>query len=95
MKYADIIIPHGATNTKAINFVVDNLRLRLRQMGIISQSPLKGSNESIVNFEPINTTYKLSSHIINVHTYEDGVEFKKFEEILEKLLLKADSDLNE
>ena len=29
MKYADIIIPHGRSNTVAIDFVVQNLKTRI------------------------------------------------------------------
>lgn len=36
MKHADIIIPHGAQNHVAIDFVVKNLKLRLRQRGLLA-----------------------------------------------------------
>lgn len=31
MKYADIIIPHGRSNTVAIDFVLQNLKIRIDQ----------------------------------------------------------------
>ena len=39
MKYADIIIPHGKTNTIAIDLVVTNLRNKI---------PLNDLNQSII-----------------------------------------------
>jgi hypothetical protein len=43
MKYADIIIPNGKTNTIAIDFVVNNLKIKipLKDLGL----PQKGSTE--------------------------------------------------
>ena len=37
MKYADIVIPYGRENEVAIDFVVENIKTRLKAMGI----PLK------------------------------------------------------
>lgn len=36
MKYADIIIPNGKTNTKAIDFVINNLKIQipLKDLGL-------------------------------------------------------------
>jgi hypothetical protein len=43
MKYADIIIPNGKTNTIAIDFVVNNLKIKipLKDLGL----PQKSSTE--------------------------------------------------
>ena len=34
MKYADIIIPHGRSNTIAIDFVISNLKMKIPSMNI-------------------------------------------------------------
>ena len=34
MKYADLIIPYGKQNDIAIDFVVENIRTRTKEMGI-------------------------------------------------------------
>ena len=40
MKYADIIIPNGKTNTKAIDFVINNLKIQipLKDLGLPHKS---------------------------------------------------------
>ena len=40
MKYADIIIPNGKTNTKAIDFVINNLKIQipLKDLGLPNKS---------------------------------------------------------
>jgi len=40
MKYADIIIPNGKTNTIAIDFVVNNLKIKipLKDLGLHQKS---------------------------------------------------------
>ncbi len=38
MKYADIIIPFSNTNRPAIGFMIDNIDLRLRNMGLRSEA---------------------------------------------------------
>ncbi len=40
MKYADIIIPYGRENTAAVDFVVENIKTRLKKMGIISEGKI-------------------------------------------------------
>ena len=40
MKYADIIIPHGRSNTVAIDFVISNLKTKLPKIENVSGSSL-------------------------------------------------------
>lgn len=46
MKYADIIVPRGAENDIAIQFVTENLINRLRERGVLTLSPEKSDELS-------------------------------------------------
>jgi hypothetical protein len=69
MKYADIIIPRGASNTTAINFVVDNLKLRLREMGVIRKTPRNDQQKklSVINFPTIDTEIEFAEYKDSIH----------------------------
>lgn len=48
MKYSDLIVPHGAENDIAIQFISENLKNKLLSRGIIIRDPTKmkiGTNQ--------------------------------------------------
>lgn len=44
MKHADIIVPKGAENAIAIQFISENLRNRMKDRGLM-QSPERGAED--------------------------------------------------
>ena len=55
MKFADIIIPHGRSNTIAIDFVISNLKMKIPSMNEvlhnISAEKSKSANKQFTNEE--------------------------------------------
>ena len=53
MKFADIIIPHGRSNTIAIDFVISNLKMKIPSMDKvldnISAEKSKSANKKLTN----------------------------------------------
>jgi hypothetical protein len=51
MKHADIIVPKGAENDIAIQFISENLKNRLRERGVITGSPRKTEEKSLYTLQ--------------------------------------------
>jgi len=54
MKYADIIIPYGRQNNIAVEFVVENIKTRLKKMGIRPNEPYPLSPYLQVRGKPLS-----------------------------------------
>lgn len=104
MKYADIIVPNGKENTKAIEFIINNLKLQIPQDDLekISQ---KGSTKQLQNddndLSPIPMIKPMKEDLSPDPTQEGKVNIfkkllkpkdeKKLGIVLEKLLKGSES----
>ena len=61
MKYADIIVPRGRDNTKAIDFVVSNLKIRV---------PIEDLNE---NYSAAEREEEEGDHSLKISQMPDGL----------------------
>lgn len=94
MKYADIIIPHGRSNTVAIDFVVSNLKTRvpiddlrlndLKDSGKISAS---FQNYNIVPSSPIKRPLNETSYF---EVEKESQQMRKIEAMLERVTNEND-----
>lgn len=61
MKYADIIVPKGKSNTKGIEFVVNNLKLQIPQDDLQNLSQLGDSSTKVKKSDDISPQPALQS----------------------------------
>eukprot|EP00347_Sterkiella_histriomuscorum_P022337 403330835 len=104
MKYADIIIPRGAENDIAIQFVTENLINKLKDRGVIAQVPgtVDDFTKSKLSFPILDETlHSFSKYTSQIRVYDKSIMGEKqaqdFATLLEKIMVRMiyniDSDL--
>jgi len=83
MKYADIIIPHGRSNTVAIDFVVSNLKTRVPIQDLKNSTPGKSMFKDFSIEDPSPLRRDFDTEYFEVE--KSSILFKKVEAMLEKI----------
>ena len=70
MKHADIIIPRGASNNIALQFVTENLQNKLYQMGCLQKSVDMKKENKVVQFPLVDQSlFFENQYAANIRTY--------------------------
>lgn len=96
MKHADIIIPKGVENGMAIDFICQNLRMKLKKLGVIRSKSLVSlpNEEDTIDFDIIEQHKDIADHGKCLKTPAEK-EKPKLKMILTKLLKGQDAQLHE
>lgn len=89
MKYADVIIPRGRTNTSGIELIIENINMKLRNMGI---SPSISGKQIKYTFEEPMMELMKKGDLKNV-IFSKGDE-DTMNEIVKNLMLQKDTIFN-
>ena len=96
MKYADIIIPNGADNGVAIDIICQNLKLKLKKLGLIrvkSALDLESSKEKdIIDFDIVEQHINIADHCKKLRT-PDASYHNELKSMLSKLIYDQDKVL--
>lgn len=85
MSYADIVIPYGRENNAAVNFVVENIKTRLKRIGILSEEKVALTP---LMFEPTQHTWDLMKGKLKEH---DTCKDKEISETVNRLLYDCEN----
>jgi hypothetical protein len=96
MKYADIIIPNGADNGVAIDIICQNLKLKLKKLGLIrvkSALSLENSKENdMIDFDVVEQHINIADHCKQMKT-PDISYHSELKSMLSKLIYDQDKVL--
>jgi hypothetical protein len=95
MKYADIIIPNGVENGMSIDFICQNLKMKLKTLGVIrTKSQNNLASDDLIDFDIIEQHKGIALHGKCLKTPSDS-SIPKLKLMLFKFLKGLDIQLHE
>lgn len=94
MKYADIIIPNGVENGMSIDFICQNLKMKLKTLGVIRTKSQNNLSEDLIDFDIIEQNKAIALHGKCLKTPSES-SIPKLKLMLYKFLKGLDIQLHE